>query len=718
MKRKTSSLREEDLSLAGRELRIVEKLAQSIVRKQEVRRVMQRLAEELVRFGFRATVVTELDQRRGGFRILGVAPQTRVLRLVSKVLNIRLDRYVFPFRPQQNDVLRTLVKGRTWIGRDMGEIVRPTLSPRLARTVQKLLGIRSIYNSPLMSEGKIVGSVIVGTDAYSFSQREQSFLKTITHHAALIIHQALLLSENLRKTEQYRLLGTVDRHILEEKQLAKVLSAVVENIQTIIPCDLAGIYLYDPKEKVLVPTVTSKQSRFSRKLAEFTIPWGKGILGSVARTRKAVIVNNAQKDPRSIYPGREKPSLEHLLCVPLITAGDMVGIMNVARFHDEPFMEGDLEIARPFGEKSALAIGNARLLQALGDSEKKFRRLFEESKDAIYISTPQGKLLDINNAAVVLFGFQTREEMLKVDIGRDLYVNPADRKALVRDLEKFGFLKDVELRLKKKDGTRILVYAMITVIRDATGRVTAFQGILRDVTKQKEGERLLHESEEKYRSLVEDSLVGVYILQEGRFVFVNRRFAEMFGYSVTDLVRKRIAPDSLVHPEDRWTAWASLLQRVSGEGKGVQLSFRGMRKNGEMLEIELYGTASVYLGSPAVIGTVLDRTQEHRQQKEISDWRRRYELIIASSGQIVYEYDITTGRILWSGSIERVLGYSLAEIRGDIDEWESLIHPDDRGAALRDLDQAMKTMAPYDVEYRYRRKDGRKSWRSGFAHRS
>lgn len=124
--------------------------------------------------------------------------------------------------------------------------------------------------------------------------------------------------------------------------------------------------------------------------------------------------------------------------------------------------------------------------QMLRASEEKYRSLFEESKDVIYISTPEGKFIDINPAGVELFGYSSREELLQADIGRDLYYSPSDREKALRVLEQRGFVKDFELTLKRKDGKKLTVLETATVVRDDNGNIVAYRGFLRDVTQQRQ----------------------------------------------------------------------------------------------------------------------------------------------------------------------------------------------------------------------------------------
>ncbi len=102
--------------------------------------------------------------------------------------------------------------------------------------------------------------------------------------------------------------------------------------------------------------------------------------------------------------------------------------------------------------------------------------------------------------------------------------------------------------------------------------------------------------------------------------------------------------------------------------------------------------------------------ERKRAEKETLEWRQRYDLTVSASGQIVYDYDVRTGAIFWSGSIEKVLGYALAEMNGGIQQWIDLIHPQDRDEAVRLLEIAEREVAPYDVEYRYRHKNGQYVW--------
>jgi PAS domain S-box-containing protein/putative nucleotidyltransferase with HDIG domain len=103
------------------------------------------------------------------------------------------------------------------------------------------------------------------------------------------------------------------------------------------------------------------------------------------------------------------------------------------------------------------------------------------------------------------------------------------------------------------------------------------------------------------------------------------------------------------------------------------------------------------------------RTETKPYKPPYINERKKYELIIAASGQVVYDYDLSSGDIVWSGNLEQVLGYEPQEM-GGIAEWAERIHPDDRDEALRLLDIAEKDRTTYDVDYRFRHRNGSYRW--------
>lgn len=98
------------------------------------------------------------------------------------------------------------------------------------------------------------------------------------------------------------------------------------------------------------------------------------------------------------------------------------------------------------------------------------------------------------------------------------------------------------------------------------------------------------------------------------------------------------------------------------------------------------------------------------RQDELTDLRQRYNLLVRALGLMIYDYDVATGAIIWSGETERVCGMTAAELNGGVAQWEEAIHPDDRPIALELLNKAEAEVGQFDVEYRFRHKNGSYVW--------
>jgi PAS domain S-box-containing protein len=166
-------------------------------------------------------------------------------------------------------------------------------------------------------------------------------------------------------------------------------------------------------------------------------------------------------------------------------------------------------------------------------------------------------------------------------------------------------------------------------------------GILWVITlrrRVREQTAIMQQSELKFRSLVEQSLVGVYIIQNGRFAYANPRLAEIFGYQAEEMMRSCKLED-VVLPEDLASVQEQIRRRLAGEVESTHHHFRGRRKDGSIVHVEVLGSLTKFGNDPAVLGTALDITERKRAEEELRRSRQMLRTVLDNIPQRVFWKD-------------------------------------------------------------------------------
>lgn len=134
-------------------------------------------------------------------------------------------------------------------------------------------------------------------------------------------------------------------------------------------------------------------------------------------------------------------------------------------------------------------------------------------------------------------------------------------------------------------------------------------------------EQALEKSEIKFKTLTEKSVVGVYLIQDGVFLYVNPKLAEIFGYERSDLIGTTKVRDLVFH-EDWPILEENLRKRMSGQIDSMNYQFRGIKKDGSVIDIEAYGSRMDHQGAPAVIGSLVDITERLAMESKMREHER------------------------------------------------------------------------------------------------
>jgi PAS domain S-box-containing protein len=254
-----------------------------------------------------------------------------------------------------------------------------------------------------------------------------------------------------------------------------------------------------------------------------------------------------------------------------------------------------------------------RVEEALFESEKRFRQLVEILPDAI-LTLADGRIIFANSAAYNLFGVGHPRDL----IGRRMedFLDPSGADAVRGCFEailqngKTG--RPVRVATGRSDGSVVIIEWTGMALNQREGGGILFMG--RDVTESEAAEKLVRESEERYRIAVENSNDGVAIVHGENYVYVNRRLAEMFGFkSADDVVGKNISVT--IHPDDRKRVLTINHMRQRGEKVPDRYEFKGMHRDGSIIFIEVSATPVVYMGEAGSLVYLRDITV----RKEMED---------------------------------------------------------------------------------------------------
>lgn len=175
-----------------------------------------------------------------------------------------------------------------------------------------------------------------------------------------------LKTQVLRNAERLKTLQEVNSSVLRSGSVQTIYRRITEGVGRLVDHDLAGVYVLEEGGNVLRPHTVSRLTPFSRQLGKLPLTAGRGIVGSAASSGVTVTANDAQKDPRSVYPPGMKPEVEHIIAAPIRGRHSTYGILTVARNRHPGFQEEDSQIVQSFADAASIAIESIHLYGSRG----------------------------------------------------------------------------------------------------------------------------------------------------------------------------------------------------------------------------------------------------------------------------------------------------------------------------------------------------------------
>jgi PAS domain S-box-containing protein/putative nucleotidyltransferase with HDIG domain len=435
--------------------------------------------------------------------------------------------------------------------------------------------------------------------------------------------------------------------------------------------------------------------------------YGKGLTEYVFRTGKSLLASPEvfkELEKKGEIASVGPPSIDWL-GVSLKTKNKIIGVLTVQSYTEGVrYSEEDKNILTFISEQVAMAIERKQTDEALRESEERYKALYDRSLFGVYVHDLGGRFLDANEAALDLLGYK-KEEILSIN-----FASLLDESQLLKafkdleEIKKTGFQrKPSEYKLKKKEGHFTWVETEASMIY-REGKPFAIQGIARDITERKRAERLLRDSEEKYRILAENAKDGIYIISPEGFVYVNPAFEKIFGYKAKEICGNHFNFIDLIHLEDRGLVREREQSRKNGKELPPAYSFRVITKDGKTKYVEV-NTVSLSGEKVRILGILRDITERKHAEEALRESEERYKTLVQTSPDAVTVTDLEGNITYVSPRTLELHGFKNAsELLGR--SAFDLIDPADHEKAIKNIKKTLKVGTIRDVEYVLLKKDG------------
>jgi len=392
------------------------------------------------------------------------------------------------------------------------------------------------------------------------------------------------ISERKQSERERQALSEVMQGLSRSKDLDQFLRSIHLEISKIIDARNISIVFYN-KDTGLFEEIYA--------VDEFDEPYPpskleKSITSYVFRTGKAVILGTKEFMDLSRKGEVRLVGSESAVWMgaPIQDKDDVIGVIFVQNYQDEnAYTERDKEFLSSVAAQVAIAIKQKRAEEAILLSEEKHRLLIENSHDIIYTLGLDGRFTFVSNAWSVFLGYPIADIMGQPFIK---FLNLKDRKnfqqffstTILNGERQTG----IEYRIKHADGSWRWHTTNAVPIKDIDGICIGIEGTARDITDRKQAEAALQESEERYRVLVENSPIGIMLVQNGKLIYTNKAGINLFGHnSMDEMVGQNLL--KFIHPDSQKTLLKRIVELKKRKDNSL-MEIKIIKKNGEMCETE------------------------------------------------------------------------------------------------------------------------------------
>jgi two-component system, cell cycle sensor histidine kinase and response regulator CckA len=277
---------------------------------------------------------------------------------------------------------------------------------------------------------------------------------------------------------------------------------------------------------------------------------------------------------------------------------------------------------------------------ALKQSEERFRKVFEDGPLGMVMATFDDRFLKANDTFTQMLGYSAEDlDSLTIrDITHPDHIKN-DLKELDRLIRNEIEVYKTEKRYIRKDKNTLWGATTVSVIRDENGKALFFLAMIEDITERKRAEEAHQQSEERYRSLVENTMDGYFICEipSGRFLFLNQRSCEIYGYKAQEGLNLTVW--DVMSTEDHERIRQRIQKRLEGENLSSEKQvYGGVRKDGSVFRAEISTSLVWFQGNPAVQGVLRDITEQELLEQQLHQ-AQKMKSIGTLAGGIAHDFN-------------------------------------------------------------------------------
>jgi PAS domain S-box-containing protein len=344
----------------------------------------------------------------------------------------------------------------------------------------------------------------------------------------------------------------------------------------------------------------------------------------------------------------------------------------------------------------------------LRKSERRYRALFDENNDGVFIMDLKGMFIQVNQRACEMFGYKA-DEIVRLSYHDTIAIDElSDSEARFQLLLQGAKLPIYERTFRRKDGTEFIGEINIALVLDNEGKPIHIQSIVRDVNKRREAVETLKQSEAKYRSLADHSLPGLVVMQDNHIVYANQAYATILGYTIDELTQMSVKEIwSFIHPDDQSRLKQRFKDFRAGKQQSPRKTYRIFRKDGKMRWVESFVSIIQYDGEPAMQAILMDITNQKEAEQALSDSEERYRRLYENLSDGLFMVDINGKIIFCSPRGAEIFGYTPKELIET--SFSTLLHEDDisRITEMYEISIETQRIRNEGIEARGIRKDGK-----------